>query len=213
MGVVFAFALACATQAVGQITPPSSGAHPRSVHKPAPKAPAQKTVRKAASLKPAAKRSVLARPTVASKKSVKPAPKASSGVLAFASCYGRFIGWRDELSGLMLQSNSYTPWSWDRARFDRMENAFAVSAKRDRNLVLTLQPTFKEADFPPDVRAAFRAGFKTARDRFAAAGYRHTQVLVLGLPDLSPPQRMAQLEANADQAFAPLVAACERAAP
>jgi hypothetical protein len=136
----------------------------------------------------------------------------TAGVLVFAGCYGRFIGWRDELSGLMMQSNSYTPWPLDRARFDRIENAFAASAKRDRKLVLTLQPVFKEADFPADVRTAFRAGFKTATDRFAEGGYRHTQVLVLGQPDLSPAQRMAQLEANADEAFAPMVASCERLA-
>ena len=155
-----------------------------------------------------------AHPVSAKSASKVPAHKSAptAGVLVLAACYGRFIGWRDELSGLMLQSNSYTPWPLDRARFDRIENAFAASAKRDRKLVLTLQPVFKEADFPADVRTAFRAGFKTAKDRFAEGGYRHTQVLVLGQPDLSPAQRMAQLEANADEAFAPMVASCERLA-
>ena len=138
--------------------------------------------------------------------------KAPSGVLALAGCYGHFIAWRDELSTLMLQANSYTPWPDDRIRFDRMERAFAAGVQRDRKLALTLQPTFREDDFPPDVRTAFRAGLKTASAAFAADGYKHTQIMVIGQPDLSPRQRMAQLEANADQVFAPLAAPCERLA-
>jgi len=135
-----------------------------------------------------------------------------TGVRGLAGCYGRFIAWRDELSALMLQANSYTPWPDDRIRFDRMERALAATALRDRKLVLTLQPTFREADFPPDMRRAFRAGLKTASSAFADSDYRHTQITVLGQPDLSPRQRMAQLEANADQAFAPLATPCEQLA-
>ena len=141
-----------------------------------------------------------------------PRAKVPSGALALAGCYGQFIAWRDELSTLMLQANSYTPWPDDRVRFDRMERAFAGGVQRDRHLALTLQPSFREADFPPDIRAAFRAGLKTASAAFAADGYRHTQIMVVGQPDLSPQQRMAQLEANADQVFAPLAAPCERLA-
>jgi hypothetical protein len=132
------------------------------------------------------------------------------GVTALADCYGRFIAWRDELSNLMLQANSYTPWPDDQVRFDRMERAFGDGARKDRNLVLTLQPSFREADFPRDVRSAFRAGLKTGSTTFAAGGYRYTQLTVLGRAGLSPRQRMAELEANADQAFAPLSASCER---
>jgi len=110
----------------------------------------------------------------------------------------------------MLQANSYTPWPDDPIRFDRMERAFAAGALRDRKLVLTLRPTFRESDFPPDVRKAFQGGLRSASEAFAANDYRHTQLLVVGDPDLSPRQRMAQLEANTDQAFAPLAAPCER---
>jgi len=35
---------------------------------------------------------------------------------------------------------------------------------------------------------------------------------VVGQPDLSPQQRMAQLEANADEVFAPIASPCERLA-
>ena len=133
-----------------------------------------------------------------------------SGVLGRANCYGRFIAWRDELSALMLQANSYTPWPDDRIRFDRMERAFADGVRQDRKLALVLQPTFREADFPPDIRRAFRAGLQTATAAFANDDYRHTQIMVVGQADLSPRQRMAQLEANADQAFAALAAPCER---
>ena len=138
--------------------------------------------------------------------------KAPPGVLALAGCYGQFIGWRDELSTLMLQANSYTPWPDDRIRFDRMERAFAAGVQRDRKLVLTLQPAFREDDFPPDIRRAFRTGLKAASTAFAADGYKHTQIMVIGQPDLSAQQRMAQLEANADQVFASLAAPCERLA-
>jgi len=110
----------------------------------------------------------------------------------------------------MLQANSYTPWPDDRIRFDRMERAFAAGARQDRGLTLTLQPTFRESDFPRDVRRAFGAGLKSASAAFADNDYRHTQILVVGQPDLTPQQRMAQLEANADQAFAPLASPCER---
>ena len=135
-----------------------------------------------------------------------------SGLTGLAGCYGRFIAWRDELSALMLQASSYTPWPDDRIRFDRMERAFSAGAKRYRRLDLVLQPTFSEADFPPDVRQAFQAGVRAASAAFADGGYRHTQILVVGQPDLSPRQRMAQLEANADQVFAPLSAPCDHLA-
>ena len=138
--------------------------------------------------------------------------KSPSGVLALAGCYGQFIAWRDELSTLMLQANSYTPWPDDRIRFDRMERAFAAGVQRDRKLVLTLQPSFREGDLPPDIRTAFRAGLKTASAAFAADGYKHTQIMVVGQPDLSPQQRMAQFEANADEVFMPLAGPCERLA-
>ena len=138
--------------------------------------------------------------------------KAPSSALALGGCYGRFIAWRDELSTLMLQANSYTPWPDDRIRFDRMERAFAAGVRKDRNLVLTLQPAFREDDFPADIRAAFRAGLKTGSAAFTADGYRHAQIVVVGQPDLSPQQRMAELEANADEAFAPLASPCERLA-
>jgi hypothetical protein len=240
MGAVFAMALACAPPALGQGASAASSARPAAAHKPAP---LQKAVHKAAltaptaqaprqpplvkpAVKLAVKKAISAGPALAPKRPTKPAPhhatraqgratasSASSGVLAFAGCYGQFIGWRDELSGLMLQANSYTPWPEDRARFDRIEQAFAASAKGDRNLVLTLRPAFKEADFPSDVRAAFRAGLKAAAGRFSAGDYRHHQILVLGQPELSPAARMAQLEANTDEAFAPLAASCERLPP
>jgi len=132
------------------------------------------------------------------------------GVKGLAGCYGRYIGWRDQLAALMLQSNSYTPWPDDKIRFDQIERAFAAGALQDRKLVLTLEPVFKESDFPPDVRGAFRAGLAASQAVFAQSDYQHTQVLVIGQPDLSPRERMAQLEANADQAFAPLAAPCER---
>ena len=99
----------------------------------------------------------------------------SSSVLLLSSCYGGFIAWRDELSGLMLQANSYTPWPNDRSRFDRMEHAFAEGVRRRRRVVLTLQPTFREADFPPDIRGAFQTGLKTATATFAGDVYRRTQ--------------------------------------
>ena len=218
MSAALAVALACAAPAVAQPAPPASGAHLSPAHKPSPKVSAKKSAHKAAPVKaaiappakPVVKKPGAPRPKP--RRAAKPAPKAAAGVLAFAGCYGRFIGWRDELSSLMLQSNSYTPWPLDRARFDRIENAFAASAQRDRHLALILQPSFKEADFPADVRAAFRAGLKTAASRFAEAGYRHSQLDVLGAVDLTPVQRMSQLEMNADQAFAPLSASCERLA-
>ena len=175
--------------------PPQPGAGPQ--RKPPPQAPLTKTAGKPTrhhALQP--RRRALAGP-------------AQSGVLAAAGCYGRFIGWRDELAGLMLQAGSYTPWPDDRIRFDGAERTFAASAKRERNLTLTLQPSFKESDFPADVRAAFRAGIKLSTDRFAEGGYRHTQIMVIGQPGLSPAGRMAQLEANTDEAFAPLAAPCE----
>ena len=156
-------------------------------------------------VKPAAP---LAHPAHRWRKDAKPA-RAGLSVLVLAGCYGRFIAWRDELSGLMLQANSYTPWPDDRIRFDRMERAFAAGARRDRNLVLTLQPAFHEEDFPPDIRVAFRAGLKESEGAFADNGYRHTQIVVVGQTGLSPEQRMAQLEANADQALAPLATPCE----
>ncbi len=189
MGAVFAIGLACAAPASGQVKSTVATAPAVAPHKPPLAKPA---------IKPAPRRFA---------RSLRPA---ASGVLAFAGCYGRFIGWRDELSSLMLQTNSYTPWPGDRLRFDHMEQGFAASAKRDRKLTLTLQPVFKEADFPADIRRAFRAGLKTASDRFSEAGYRRVQIMVLGEPDLSPRARMAQLEANADEAFAPMAAPCER---
>jgi len=137
------------------------------------------------------------------------APSRSEGV-ALADCYGRFIGWRDQLAALMLQANSYTPWPDDKIRFDRLERAFAAGVMRERKLVLTLQPTFKESDFPADIRGAFRTGLKRSAALFADNAYQHTQILVIGQPELSPLERMAQLEANADQAFTPLAGPCER---
>jgi hypothetical protein len=133
-----------------------------------------------------------------------------SGVVGLAGCYGRYIAWRDELSGLMLQANSYTPSPDDGVRFDRMERAFAAGARQDRNLVLTLQPSFQESDFPRDIRRAFRAGMTSASNAFADKGYRNTQSAVIGQPGLTPQQRLAQMEANADQAFAPLAVPCEQ---
>jgi len=199
-----ALALVCAAPVEAQsssVTP--SSLKPHTIRKPSLKP----TAGSHPSAKPAQKPS---RPKGADK----PSPHNGSKVKAptLAGCYGRFIAWRDELSALMLQANSYTPWPDDRIRFDRMERAFAAGVRKDRNLVLTLQPAFREDDFPADIRAAFRAGLKTGSAAFAADGYRRIQIIVVGQPDLSPQQRMAQLEANADEVFAPIASPCERLA-
>jgi len=194
-------ALATASAAAGApALAPSSSAHPASAHAAASKSTAHTPGHKARAHALAARRPV----------GIRKAKAGGSSVLALAGCYGRFIAWRDELAALMLQANSYTPWPEDKTRFDRVEQAFAASALRDRKLTLTLQPVFREADFPPDIRAAFQAGSKTGSAAFAANTYRHTQLMVIGQPDLSPRQRMAQLEANADEVFAAPAAACER---
>jgi len=135
--------------------------------------------------------------------------RSRGGVLVLANCYGRFIAWRDELAGLMQLANSYTPSPEDRNRFDRMEQAFAAGARRDRKLTLTLQPTFREADFPVDIRIAFRAGLNASSAAFIDKVYRDKQSDVISQAGPSPRQRMARLEANADEAFAPLAASCE----
>ena len=140
--------------------------------------------------------------------SAKRPARRGDGVLLLADCFGRFIAWRDEMSSLMLQANSYTPTADDRSRFDRMEQAFADGVLRERNLVLTMQPAFREADFPADIRKAFRAGLKTGSAAFAANAYRNSQIAVLGQDGLTPPMRMTQLEANADAVFGPLSASC-----
>ena len=140
----------------------------------------------------------------------KTTPRAKDPVIVLANCYGRFIAWRDELAALMLQSDSYTPWPDDKIRFDKLEQAFSESAKRNRGLVLKLTPVFRETDFPADMRAAFRAGLSESGTVFVSNDYRRTQIMVIGQRDLSPRQRMAQLEANADGAFAHLSAPCAR---
>jgi len=141
-----------------------------------------------------------------------PSRAARAHVVKLAGCYGRFIAWRDELSTLMLESSSYTPWPTDKTRFDRVEAAFSDGAKRRLQLVIKLEPSFREIDLPPDIRAAFRAGLKTSAGAFAAPRYRNTQLTVIEQLDLSPRRRMAQLEANADEAFEPVAAPCESAA-
>ena len=86
------------------------------------------------------------------------AGRRGNGVLALARCYGGFIAWRDELAGLMLQASSYTAQPDDQIRFDRMERSFIAGAKRERNLVLTLQPTFQKPISRPIFVQRFERG-------------------------------------------------------
>ena len=86
----------------------------------------------------------------------------SARVTQLAQCYGRFIAWRDELSGLMQASGAFTPAPDAPARFDHLEASFIDSAQADRHVALRLRPTFAEADFPTDMRLAFQAGLKEA---------------------------------------------------
>ncbi len=132
--------------------------------------------------------------------------------LQLAQCYGRFIAWRDELSALMQASGSYTPSPEAPARFDRLEASFIDSTHKDMGVTLHLRPTFAEADFPPDLRQAFQAGLKEARDLYAADDYRGRQKAVLAQADLAPIPGMASLEDAADARFKPLGEPCDQLA-
>ena len=134
---------------------------------------------------------------------------ASAPVLAIARCYGRFIAWRDELSSAMLETGA--PPSLDApVRFNRVETAFSALALRDRQLTLRLQPTFKETDFPVDIREAFRTGLKEAGQRFAARAYRTERTDILASAGQTPNSRMSAAEYQSDAAFADLGGPCDR---
>jgi hypothetical protein len=133
----------------------------------------------------------------------------ASPTLALARCYGRFIGWRDQLKSLMQATGSYTPAPDAPTRFDHVEASFADTARGERNLTLRLRPTFAEKDFPRDLRGAFRKGLKEAAKVYAADAYKSQQAGVKAQADLTPIPKMAALEVNADAAFKPLGAPCE----
>ena len=135
---------------------------------------------------------------------------AASPVLATARCYGRYIGWRDELAMMMQATTAYTPLPADPGRFDRIEEAFMAHASAERHLTLRLRPTFAEKDFPSDLRRAFRAGIKESAAAFGAPGYKDARAGLLRDMSMPPIPRMQRLEALADAAFSPLGEPCER---
>jgi len=118
---------------------------------------------------------------------------AASRVVALARCYGRFIGWRDELSGLMRRTGAYTPSSDAPGRFGRVEASFTDTALKDRHLSLHLLPTFAEKDFPRDIRRSFREGLRETAALFAARDYLSRQSEVLARPDVEATSRTAML--------------------
>jgi hypothetical protein len=140
------------------------------------------------------------------------APVATARDLQLAQCYGRFIAWRDELSALMQAAGAYTPSPEAPARFDRLEASFIDSTHKDMAITLHLRPTFAEADFPPDLRLAFQAGLKEAKDLYTADDYRDRQKAVLARTDLAPIPGMASLEEAADARFKPLGEPCDQLA-
>jgi hypothetical protein len=133
----------------------------------------------------------------------------ASPTVAMARCYGRFIGWRDQLKGLMQATGSYTPSPDAPGRFDHVEASFADTARSERKLTLHLRPNFAEKDFPRDLRTAFRKGLKETTQLYAASAYKTQQAGVTARSDLTPIPKMTALEANADGAFKPLAAPCE----
>jgi hypothetical protein len=137
---------------------------------------------------------------------------AHSRTLALARCYGRFIGWRDELGALMQASGSFTPAPDAPARFDRLEASFIDTAHARRHVTLHLRPTFAEKDFQPDLRAAFRTGLAEVGAAFGADDYKARRKAVLDQADLAPIPRMSALEANADSNFKPLGEPCDQLA-
>ena len=137
---------------------------------------------------------------------------AASPVVALARCYGRFIGWRDELAGMMKATGAYTPLASDPARFDRVEAAFAAHASADRHLTLLLRPTFAEKDFPGDLRRAFRVGVGESASAFGGPDYRAARAGLLDDSAAPPIPRMQKLETLADDAFAALGEPCDRLA-
>ena len=137
---------------------------------------------------------------------------ASERVIQLARCYGRFIGWRDELGRLMQASGSYTPAADAPARFDHLEASFIDAAQADMNIVLHLRPTFAEKDFPDDVRAAFQGGLAEAAALYKADDYLAQRKALLDQKDLAPIPRMAALESNADARFKPLGEPCDQLA-
>jgi len=135
-----------------------------------------------------------------------------SPVLAMARCYGRFIGWRDELATLMQATSTYTPLADDPPRFDRLETAFINHAQSERHLALHLRPTFAERDFPRDLRRGFRVGLKEAAATFGGADYQAAKIRLFSSGGIQRAARMQDLEANADAAFARLGQPCDRLA-
>ena len=135
---------------------------------------------------------------------------AASPVLALARCYGRYIGWRDELAMMMKATTAYTPLPEDPPRFDRLEAAFVAHAAAERHLTLLLRPTFAEKDFPGDLRRAFRAGVSESGAAFGDPDYKLKKTEFLADTSEPPIPRMQKLETLADAAFAPLGEPCDR---
>jgi len=137
---------------------------------------------------------------------------ASARDLQLAQCYGRFIAWRDELSGMMQATGSYTPLPGDPARFDHLEASFIDSTHADMGLTLHLRPTFAEKDFPPRLRQAFQDGLKEVTALYASDDYKSRRKALMGQTDLAPIPRMAGLEGAADAEFKPVGEPCDRLA-
>ena len=133
----------------------------------------------------------------------------SNPLLAIGRCYGRFIAWRDELSSAMIETGT-PPSPSAPARFEQIETAFAALVQRDRNLTLRLQPTFKESDFPTDVRDAFRVGLNETSARFAVDAYKTERMRIFAETSQTPNARMSDMEAHADAAFDDLGRPCDR---
>ncbi len=135
-----------------------------------------------------------------------------SPVLAMARCYGRFIGWRDELASIMRATSTYTPLPDDPPRFDRLEAVFIAHAQSERHLALHLRPTFAEKDFPRDLRRGFRVGLKEANATFSGSDYRAAKIRLFSGGGIQQASRMQDLEAHADAVFAKLGEPCDRIA-
>lgn len=135
-----------------------------------------------------------------------------SPVLALARCYGRFIGWRDELATIVQATSTNTPLPEDPPRFDRVEAAFIDHAKSERHLTLRLRPTFAERDFPRDLRRAFRQGLKEAVATFEVRDYKAAKIGLFSGGVSERDARLQAFEVQADNKFAPLGAPCDRLA-